>query len=27
VPTTDQLFWAGISGVVYLPGTPRKDVG
>ena len=21
VPTTDQLFWAGISGVVYLPGT------
>ncbi len=21
VPTTDQLFWAGISGVCYLPGT------
>jgi len=21
VPTTDQLFWAGISGVVYLPST------
>lgn len=21
VPTTDQLFWAGISGMVYLPGT------
>jgi amidase len=21
VPTTDQLFWAGINGVVYLPGT------
>ena len=21
VPTTDQLFWAGLSGVVYLPST------
>ena len=21
VPTTDQLFWAGYSGVVYLPST------
>jgi amidase len=21
VPTTDQIFWAGISGVVYLPST------
>jgi len=21
VPTTDQLFWAGFSGVVYLPST------
>ena len=21
VPTTDQLFWAGYSGVTYLPGT------
>ena len=21
VPTTDQLFWAGLSGMVYLPST------
>lgn len=21
VPTTDQLFWAGFSGMVYLPST------
>jgi amidase len=21
VPTVDQLFWAGLSGVVFLPGT------
>jgi len=21
VPTTDQLFWAGFSGIVYLPST------